>query len=269
MIMIELNFKEYHLAEPFFKKKQYIPALSVIHGNYPGRVFVNDREPDLVIVWAIGRWMYLEGNINSEKEKTELNSFIYDVVIPECKQSNVNWFEIYASDIKCWDELFLDGLHLVKADKHYESVYTLNLDKFKRVKETFSPPIENIEVNLLEFEILPEEYRNLKYIDERFLTKSYPGIEIRKGHELITICRNNGFVYNNEYFIDVDTFVHEQRGKGYATLAAIKLIDHLLHNSMFPLWETTHQNTPSHKLATKLGFEVKEDYPVYAFINES
>lgn len=69
----------------------------------------------------------------------------------------------------------------------------------------------------------------------------------------------------NNYFIDVDTFDEGHRKKGYATIAAVELIQKFLSDGMFPLWETTHQNTPSHKLALKLGFEVSENYPVYAF----
>ncbi len=69
--MIELDLKDYYLVESSFtEKKQYIPALSVIHWNFPGRVFVNQvHEPNIAIVWATGRWMYLEGNTKSEKDK--------------------------------------------------------------------------------------------------------------------------------------------------------------------------------------------------------
>lgn len=269
--MIELNLTDYILAESFFiKKKQYIPALSVVHGNFPGRVFINQvHEPNLAIVWATGRWMYLEGSIKSEKDKIELSTFIRDVVVPDCNQRNVNWFEIYTADVEYWDELFLEGICISKVDKHYESVYTLNLDKFNKIKNTFSPKLDDIEINLLEFLILPEEYHNLPYVEQKFQNKTCPGVELRKGSYLITICRNNGLVYKNEYFIDVDTFIQQQRGKGYATLASVRLIDHLLDKNMLPLWETTHQNAPSHKLALKLGFEVEENYPVYVFLIES
>lgn len=270
-MMIELKLNDYYLVESFFtEKKQYIPALSVIHGNFPGRVFVNQiHEPNIAIVWATGRWMYLEGNTKSDKDQVELNSFISDVVVPDCKQLNTSWFEIYTADVECWEALFLGELHLLKVEKHYESVYTLNLEKYIENNNVTSSSLDDIKISLCEHEILPRKLHDLSYVDQKFKTKTCPAVELRSGNELITICRNNGFVFLDEYFIDVDTFEEEQRGKGYARLAAIRLIDHLLKKRMIPLWETTHQNVPSHHLALKLGFEVKDSYPVYAFMLES
>ena len=53
------------------------------------------------------------------------------------------------------------------------------------------------------------------------------------------------------------------RGRGYATLVATALIDHALANRHAPLWETAEFNAPSQRLATKLGFQSTETYPVY------
>lgn len=64
-------------------------------------------------------------------------------------------------------------------------------------------------------------------------TKTSLGVEIKKDKQVITLCKNNGFIFRNDYFIDVDTFVTEERGKGYATVAAVHLIDLLLKNDMY------------------------------------
>ncbi|TCZ79346.1 GNAT family N-acetyltransferase [Paenibacillus albiflavus] len=265
--MIELSFDSFNIAESFFaNKKSYIPALSVIYGNYPGRVFVdNDQVPSIAIVWAIGRWMYLEGSLSSQDIELDVSNFLQNVVIPDCRERSTNWFEIYTSDDEQWENLFLTKTHFLEVDKHYESVYTLNLHIFNQVKETKFSVENEIEINNVDFDILPESFHDFSYIRDEFKTKKSSGIEIKKDNQLITICKSNGFIFKNEYFIDVDTFVKEERGKGYATIAAIKLIDSLLANKMYPLWETTHDNIPSNKLALRLGFEVKESYPVYAF----
>jgi len=264
--MIELFSNDYHIAESFFAgKKHYVPALSVIHGNFPGRVFVNEAlEPSMAIVWAIGRWMYLGGDIKSGKDKTRLITFVHDVVVPDCRQRGAQWFEIYTADSKCWDEIFLQELNTLQVDKHYESTYALNIDQFHKTKANISSS-ENLAVHLSEMNILPEEYHHFPYVDEKFKMQTCPGVEVRLGDEVVAVCRNNGFVYKDEYFMDADTFAERHRGKGYATLAAVRLIDHLINHRMFPLWETTHQNIPSHKLALKLGFEAVESYPVFAF----
>lgn len=266
--MIELQHSDYHLVEFLFQdKKQYIPALSVIHGNFPGRVFVNEVEaPQFAVVWAIGRWMYVEGAIRNEEDKTQLRKFIQNVVLPDCHQRKASWFEIYTKDADDWDDLVLEKMNDVKGSKHYESVYALNVEKYHRYKKSSTYTSEDTTLQLKDYKILPEIYHQFPYVEEKFKTKTCLGAELIKGDHLITICRNNGFVHKNEYFIDVDTFQKEERKKGYAMLAATHLIDHYLKSEMYPLWETTHDNLPSHQLAMKLGFEPVESYPVYTFV---
>src|SRR5690554_3864714 len=135
-MMIELKSENFGTVESFFEqKKQYIPALSVIHGNYPGRVFVdNEQAPHVAIVWVISRWLYIEGGATTEDSKEAVYRFIKKVLLPDCELRNVNWFEIYSSDSKQWDDLFIDGIEHEKVHKHYESLYTLNIDQFKRAK---------------------------------------------------------------------------------------------------------------------------------------
>lgn len=267
--MIELNPKDYAIVKSMFTgKKQYIPALSVIHGDFPGRVFVNRiHEPNLAVVWATSRWMYLEGSVLSDEDKNLLKNYIEQVVVPDCKMRNANWFEVYTADVGLWDELFLtDYFHALQGDKHYESVYTLNLEKFAEGLRARQTPLDDVTVHLKQYPVLPEEYHPLPYIQQKYKTLTSPGVEISINDKVITVCRNNGFLYQNEYFIDVDTFEEEYRHKGFASLTAFELIDHLLEEGKVPLWETTHQNSPSHYLALKLGFEVHDSYPVYAFM---
>lgn len=124
---------------------------------------------------------------------------------------------------------------------------------------------KGIEMRMREYPVLAESAQGLSYVRDEFYTKTCIGAEVRRGNEVVSVCRNNGFMHDGQFFIDVDTFSEEYRGKGYATLAAIRLIDAMLDRGLTPLWETTHHNTASHQLALKLGFEVKESYPVYAF----
>jgi RimJ/RimL family protein N-acetyltransferase len=64
--------------------------------------------------------------------------------------------------------------------------------------------------------------------------------------------------------IDVVTPDSKHRGKGYATAAAVGLLDHCLQEKLEPLWETTEDNLASQRLAGKLGFVEHQRYPVYA-----
>lgn len=273
--MIELKLEEYSAVKAFFAtKKQHIPALSVLLGNYPGRVFV-DREtaPTLAVVWATGRWMYAAGDIASEENKVELAAFLQSVVVPACSLRNEKWFEIYTDSSDAWTELFKSGLVGLKVHRHLESVYEFDRERFEQSEEQavaiISSSVDSIEdqvtVDFKEMPIIEEQDDGSSNVYNRFGGQTTTGAVVRDGELIVSACRNNGFSVNNRYFIDVDTYAEEERGKGYATLAARSLIRYYLEQGMQPLWETTHENAASHKLALKLGFEPVESYTVFAF----
>lgn len=265
--MIELEFENFQMIDSLFlEKMQHIPALSVIHGNYPGRVFVdNDVAPSVAIVWAIGRWMYAEGDIALEKNKMEIKQFIHNIVMPDCLARNEMWFEVYTSEAEHWDSLFLEELDGLEAQKHYESTYELNINKFMAIKRVLCPVEDEVQVVFKEFTILAEFFYSLPYVKDAFKTVTTTGAVVKMEGEAISVCKNNGFVFRDKYFIDADTYAIEARRKGYGSIAAVQLIDYFLGKGMRPLWETTHHNLPSHRLALKLGFKPVESYPVYVF----
>ena len=48
------------------------------------------------------------------------------------------------------------------------------------------------------------------------------------------------------------------------TLVSRAMIADALGHGLDPLWETTEDNTPSRRLAARLGYRERERYPVYA-----
>lgn len=272
--LIELTPQEYPAVYDFYNvKKQHIPALSVLLGNYPGRVFADHTEaPTLAVVWATERWMYAAGDISTEINRMKLESFLQKVVVPECRHRQENWFEIYTDDREGWTALFTRGLAGLKVDKHLESVYEFNSERFyqrnNRVAADSLDADAEVTVAYEEFPVLGPQVHGVSARDERFEGRTATGAVLKVRDQVVSICKNNGFTVENRYFIDVDTYAEAERGKGYATLAATSLINHYLAQGMIPLWETTHQNIASHKLALKLGFEPVESYPVFAFVME-
>jgi hypothetical protein len=269
--MIELEAGDYHWVEAFFDhQKQHIPALSVLQGNYPGRVFAdNVTVPTLAVVWATGRWMYAAGNADSESNALKLTGFLQNIVIPDCKQRSRKWFEIYTDDSEAWTALFMPGVGGLKVYRHMESVYEFNRDQFTRLQSSTDPLSDGVVVEYAEFPVLGGQDHELpearRSCFERLTTT---GAVVKAGDHVVSVCRNNGFTVNDRYFIDVDTYAEAERGKGYATYAALALIGCYLGQGQLPLWETAHDNTASHKLALKLGFHPVESYPVFAFVIE-
>ncbi|MNI43801.1 hypothetical protein D3C73_981440 [compost metagenome] len=265
--MKELRPGEFWRLEAFFnRKKQHLPALSVLQEAYPGRVFVNQTgNPDLAVVWATGRWMYAAGNIELELNKAAVKRLLKDTVIPECNALNLGWFEIYTEGTEAWDQLFLSGLEGLQAGRHFESVYELQLEQFRQVEDAVPALPDDLQLEIGEYPVLEQTYFHLPYLRHDLLKQIAIGAAVKSGRRTLSVCKNNGFTVGNEYFVDVDTFEFAQRGQGYATQAARALIRYYLQQEMIPLWETTHENIASHRLASKLGFIPVEHYPVYSF----
>lgn len=264
-MFIELKANEFWQTEAFFKDElQYIPALSVIRGNFPGKVFVDQMpSPHFAIVWALGRWMYLGGEKGCYASD---KGSVIDALWKKLRQlePQSNWFEIYMKEDRNWESEFASNTSSLSVSKHYESVYTLDEEQFASL-----PMLEkddpHLRCEIKDYPILPEGYPLHSSISQDFREKTRPGVQLVKDDKVIALCKNNGFEVENFYFIDVDTFEQKERGKGYATLVSQRLIQHTLEQGYVPLWETTHQNIASHKLACKLGFEPQCSYPVYRF----
>lgn len=272
-MMIELKVEDYPAIEVFFSsKKQHIPALSVLQGNYPGRVFADDATaPTLAVVWATGRWMYAAGDSSTELNRMKLTVFLQTEVIPGCKRRQENWFEIYTDDCDAWTALFRPAYAGLQVYRHMESVYEFNRARFNlpEGKVTEDASGSSVTVDYGEFPVLEDHEDDLSDINNRFSRLTTTGAVVKVEGQVVSVCKHNGFTVNNRYFIDVDTYSEAERGKGYGTLAARSLISYYLERGQLPLWETTHENTASHNLALKLGFEPVESYPVFAFVMES
>lgn len=259
---IELEPKDFNSVENFFNENKYqYPALAVINGDFPGKVFVDNKDnPKIVLVWAISRWAY----ISCKELLPRHNNFIKDVfnsgILPLIKAVGEKRFEIYADNNIGWDGMLNEALNKYQLDKHYENTFILNKEKFIEFTSHLDAP-KDIDICENTFNIIPVEYS--KYVFNDQSKKKVFGMIIKKKGEVISQCLNNGFIYNNYYFIDLDTFNNIERNNGYGTLISSKLISNLLSKGLFPLWETTTNNLPSQRVADKLGFKKVNEYPVY------
>jgi len=82
--------------------------------------------------------------------------------------------------------------------------------------------------------------------------------------EVVTHCLTTS-CDGGEHNIGIITFRPEDRGRGYATLAAAAFIDGCLARGWRPIWKADLHNKPSIQLAEKLGFRKVREYPDYWF----
>jgi len=244
--------------------KQYVPVFSVIDRNFPGRVFVDEKDsPDTALVWAVSRWAYIDGDPTNPWFNSSFAELIQDVIIPSSVQMGMNWFELYTPDSLEWMTAIETGLSSYKPEKHHETVFTFDEQEYLALRNAYTLP-SGSRIERVETPILPQRARDAPFVAEEFKTRTSFGFRLIRDQKVISICRSNGLASGNEFMIDVETFDEKERSKGYATAVGRALLDYCLEHGYIPLWETTSDNIPSRKVARRLGFVEHESYPVYA-----
>jgi GNAT superfamily N-acetyltransferase len=264
-MIYKLNCHEFSKISDLFEgHKQYIPVLSIIDGNFPGRVFVDDKDhPATALVWAISRWAYIEGDPLNQPFLQSLAELVSDIVIPVSRQMKMNWFEIYAPNSPEWFPALEKSLEQFGPNRHFEAVFTFDRQKFLNSRK--SPAMENkFSISKIYPFILPEAIHGLPFVSDDFKKKRSFGVKLCEGDSVIAICKSNGFISGDEFMVEIETFDKGRRGKGFATAVGTALMDYCLENSYIPLWETTLDNIPSLRLADRLGFVRDKTYPVFA-----
>jgi len=261
----ELEFADFSKVRPLFEShSQYLPVQAIIDGNFPGRVFVDSpSNPRLALVWAISRWAYIEGDFDINELEEAISKLLQGTIIPGSLRIDQHWFELYVPNSDTWMAKVENGLRQFGAQRHFESVYCWDREKYTRFHQDYLFP-PGTEIVAVDIPILRDSVPLTPFIPEQFHTKTSIGCRVMMGDRVVAQCRSNGFAAGCEFMIDVETFDKDDRGKGYATAAGVALLDHCLENGLIPIWETTEYNTASQRLAEKFGFMSDQSYPVYA-----
>lgn len=242
---------------------QYVPVLSVLDGNFPGRIFVDQREhPRTALVWAVSRWSYLVGSPTNEVFFRHLPELVTETLIPAAKELHMDHFEMYLPADCQWTAIFEQTMTAVDLHKHEEMIFSLDAELFRRNRVD---PIldEGVVISPVDTPILEPEVINISWIPAEARTRTTFGFMVTDGKSPLSLCRSNGFISGNRFMVDVETFDTAHRQRGYARSAGTALIDLCLEKKLHPFWETTEDNIGSQKLASRLGFVRREHYPVY------
>ncbi len=264
-MIYELNRASYGRILPLFRgEKQCIPACAVAEGNFPGRIFTdNPEEPRNAIVWALSRWAYIEGDASDEEFLSSLADLIRRTIFPGSLEMQMNWFELYAPSAPVWEVALGRALASLNPAPHLESTYLHHRDLYRSRRRELPVPSE-MTLETCDLPIVPARATASRFISEHLASRKALGCRLLHRDRVVAVCRSNGFELGGEFMIDVDTFSTEDRQRGYATLVGTGLIDAALERDMTPVWETTEDNTPSQRLADRLGFVKQVTYPVYA-----
>lgn len=261
--LYEYTADEFSKVLPFYKEsKHQIPMIqSVIDGKLEGRIFSDEKSnPKTIVVITHFNWIYVIGNQNAEFFKNQFANFIANELAPTCE--HFAWFD----PSNYWQDKL-------------KEIFGNNIKSFPRIRYELDENLfkKNTSVNKL-----PNEYK-VKLIDrllvsevseffdgikmfwktnENFLKNSF-GFCTLHNDTVISACQALAIT---DDVCEIDVFTKDSyRGKGLSYFECSAFINHCLKSGSKPYWETVRANSPSCKLAEKLGFVEVQEYPFYAW----
>jgi hypothetical protein len=265
--MIELQKSDFSSVLPLLSSsKQEVLPFSIAQGINPGRIFIDQMEkPNIVLIWTTVGYYFLFG-IPSEKLIPQNSQLIEKVFVPASQESGETGFIIIPStdEWKPFIPSILPGREVIEI---FRSPHTFDRQKISTINSLKSEIPPGYVMQKMD-SVLAEKIGVLASWSSiyDFLTHG-SGFALLKDGQLVSYSYS---VFSSSEAVEIDVHTTEKfRGSGLATLTCSTLIKDILINGKKPNWECFWENTPSLRLAEKLGFTAKNDYPVYFWEEES
>lgn len=263
----ELDSAAFPKVYPVFSRmKGVTPVWAMLEGRCPARIFVDHPDhPASTFVWNDVRYKFLAGNAEDHTFIESLAELLDQRLLPEARQSHDPTL-VFFLDSPAWQDRISRivggraGIPLVRRR------FSLDAARFQagnwaaRIPAGFTVrPLDSETLALSPdlVEMLTIFWRS----PEAFFSSGGFGFCITDSNQVVSSCLS-ALIGVGQAEIDINTHDgYRQRGLATATCAAF--IAHCLKNGLAPTWECWLDNTPSLKLAEKLGFRQPVDHPVY------
>lgn len=271
--MIELNPEKYSLLTEPLKKVEinHLFARSVVEHKVQGKVYVDNIEnpKTFYVVHPYGMSLLF-----GENENEDFNNQMFDYCLNrKGDRKSFEWMQVFPAK---WENTLFElfGNKLIKASGSEETSkenielntrvnFKFELDKYLEFKKS------NITQN---HTILRTDHDSFKamqgsVIPSYFWNNADDFCENGVGFSLfykgkLATTAYSSFIFDKELELGMET-ISEFRGKGFAQHACSALIDYCLQNDYEPVWACKLSNTPSYRLAQKLGFTPVLTLPYY------
>lgn len=258
--MDELSFPQFSLFEPLLDglPNPVLPR-GVVEGFNPGRVFVDDRsQPRAGLVWLACGYLYLAGD-PARVDPAGLENLLNGDLAPAWRAGGETGY-ILVPGTPGWVGC-LEGLLGEQPHAHiFRRAFTFNPEGFAALADWPERIPDGFELRRVD-SALVERLGGLGTwaSPADFLARGL-GFVILRGDTIASACTS---VFGCSSGLEIDVHTEEAfRGQGLATLTVAAFIDTCLMSGRLPNWECFWDNAPSAALAGKLGFKMKEDYPV-------
>jgi GNAT superfamily N-acetyltransferase len=272
-MIYELQRKDFGLATHLVADRCNVEAKSVVEGNNPGWVFVDDPgQPTVAFIWSKGiDGFYLIGSEGNEQFNTYLNEFVELVIVPRAKALGYEWFEINGMT-DTWDTLIKNVFGNKEEFTHWlQHVYCFPPEElYIKIQPALPNDCQLVFVcdellndgSIINLDFLTSTL--LHYWDdlESLFQKGFAYCVVRD-HAAVSICYSS-FVASNVDELGIVT-LEQYRRQGFAKAAAAAAVQHSLRHKRRPYWDCTSTNKASIATAESIGFVKAWMYTCYGF----
>lgn len=244
---------------------KYPEVLSVLEGNNPGDVFIDDIDsPKTGLVWNQGmKGFYFIGNPESPIFMTRITRFIENDLHNILKERNIDYFEV-SGTTSDWEQAIQQLFKIKKLKSWKQIIYSWDED-VKYIKRIAKIPYEVL--SLKEILLQPQTFMNWDQY-KKVLIEFWGDIDSFKdkgncyfaidGNKIIGSCYS-AFVTTKVKTIGIETDQkYQNQGVGYTL--ALHCVKEALDGKRLPWWDCMKSNIPSSRLAEKLGFVKDQEY---------
>ena len=265
-MITELRLSDFQAAVPLFDPpymKLVIEAMAA--GNCRSRMWVDQAVcPSSAFLWNGGPGYYFAGRADNGAFNKAAGQIIREHIAPMAG----SYLVVYYSSV-CWEEelpgIFgSSGLH--KAQRcFYELRSPIVIDWRQRVPQEFS--VVSIDTLLLSRADLADiggvmsEIQSMWPSIECFLKNGFGFCAVHDNDGIASWCTGE-YAFADSIGVGIET-VERHRRKGLATVVASAFAEHCLSNAIRAHWDCWATNTPSVRVAEKVGFDKVLEYSVY------
>lgn len=268
LMLIELKDQGERVRELFTGAHLRLVIDAVIAGNSPGRLWVDDpAQPRRVLLWDTTHSFYLAGAADDPAFNAALSAFFADKVTPDAQARRLGIFKLAYAD-PAWQPVVQRQLAAYDLH-HYERVFFRLAAPKTPVWNAALPAgfaINEITASwsalerLANFERLHAEIASCWPEVATFRARGF-GCCIHDAQTIAGWCTAE-YVSAGQCGIGIET-VEAYSRRGFATLTASAFVAECAARGLTPHWDSWRRNTPSVRVAEKVGFTKLVDYAVY------
>jgi RimJ/RimL family protein N-acetyltransferase len=264
-MLCEIGVDDYSKVRPLFDRLPRTTVAGTLAGLTPGHVYVDDQHnPKGAFTWSEFRFSYLVGDPGDDEFVQELAALLEGELLPAARGSHDPTVALYP-DSPAWLDVLDGRLAAYHPKRLFRSLHRFDRQAFEHRAVFLEPLPPGFKLLPIDGELcgrFPElafAYELLWGSVRNFLAHGF-GFCILSDNELASAC-DSAFCAGDRVEIGVETKAVYRR-LGLARQVTTAFILESLRRGLEPVWECWWENEASRSLATRLGFEWLEDYPV-------